>query len=175
MTDIAPDSQVFDCLPVERGAHGCRGLRVAHAAAWLFALACNGCSLLFVKTAPSEPELRTEFAAGECTQSYAAPILDTVDAVGSGAALIYFASESGSGRSAAIAPEVQATMAGFWGAVAVASAIYGYVEVGDCNQLNRQLEGEALRRGDPKVIERVRLREAEETEERRRRRPAGGR
>jgi hypothetical protein len=102
--------------------------------------AASGCSLFFIDAAPSEPHLRTEHAAVECTASTALPILDV--AFGSVEAAFGVAAAVESPRATrdnVLSKEARLTVAAVWTGIYAISATYGFVETADCRKLRREV------------------------------------
>lgn len=115
---------------------GHAGLRNAYRV-FLFAVALamvSGCSFMFVKAPSTTPR---QVQPPDCTPSYAAPIVDTVLVGTVGLAVVWGAAQGGPALQgpydfAHLAPTV-AVWAGV--AAVAASALYGYIEVGDCRSV----------------------------------------
>lgn len=109
---------------------------------WLAAaLSLSGCSFVFVEGPPADHETRATFG---CSASYVSPILDTVYA---GLQALAIATAQGAADDATaerLSSEEMAVQVGF-GAVAVASAIYGFSTVGTCQQARAALTGRVMR------------------------------
>jgi hypothetical protein len=98
----------------------------------LLSMASSGCSLLLLKRAPLSLD---EGQGQDCTDDYAAPVLDTVVW---GAGMAVAAYEASRGSSVALA--------GGGGILWAASAGYGYTSVHRCNTLKEKVAEEVAYR-----------------------------
>ena len=97
----------------------------------------SGCSLLFVKSPPSDPSEQEVQVATDCTSSSTLPVLDVTGTVASGAnvALVGASSRWTDDEKKILIPLHLA-----YGVLYGISAIYGFHETAKCRELKKKFE-----------------------------------
>ncbi len=94
---------------------------------------CGGCSWLFVSEAPAQPK---QFRYFDCTSSRVAPVLDSAGAVVYGLAAVAAASTDAFARSDRAA---YTAVYAVTGALAIASAVYGFRQTDRCQTAKEEM------------------------------------